>query len=350
MNRGLLKQLQDGGPLRTHPYANTLQDGGEVSDTLMLRFKRDVESNDTSKKRARLYYYKQLLDTELARKNPEAWSAVQTQYPASKSVSDRTEQADKLINDNSFAYALNGDEVRNILGEKYEDFSALRTWSADEYDVETAGMSEQGVPTDLTKYGLRNSWAIPKPTRSRTYDTKPYIVDEADIEYNPLDDSYSYKYSRVGRSEASKAAIKKKLQTQTSDEFNRTPRFEAGGLLKMGGKVGDPKNRSKAGGSNVGKYSESEGSFAGPSGGAPSGSYPIGSKARGKSALKLAHNAPNPSGIKKAVYRKYPDLKPEKAVRGSKLGMNEVGVLQGSYPIAPPARRYLLARSGKKKR
>ena len=60
--------------------------------------------------------------------------------------------------------------------------------------------------------------------------------------------------------------------------------------------------RKKPGGSNVGK-------FAGPSGGAPKGSYPINTKKRAKAALSLAHNAPNPAGIKKAVYRAYPSLK-----------------------------------------
>lgn len=66
--------------------------------------------------------------------------------------------------------------------------------------------------------------------------------------------------------------------------------------------------RKKPGGSNVGKYNMNQ-TFAGPSGGAPKGSYPIGDLHHAKSALKLAHNAPNPSGIKSAVYRKYPELK-----------------------------------------
>ena len=113
------------------------------------------------------------------------------------------------------------------------------------------------------------------------------------------------------------------------------------GLYKKGGKIGDPKDRDKAGGSNAGKYSKSEGPFAGPSGGAPKGSYPIGSKSRGKSALKLAHNAPNPSGIKATVYRKYPDLKTKKAMEGAKLELGGMGQMQGKAPIptkysAPP--------------
>ena len=68
--------------------------------------------------------------------------------------------------------------------------------------------------------------------------------------------------------------------------------------------------RKKPGGSNVGKYKNVK-AFAGPSGGAPAGSYPINTLARAKSALKLAHNAPRPAGIRAAVYRKYPALKPK---------------------------------------
>ena len=68
--------------------------------------------------------------------------------------------------------------------------------------------------------------------------------------------------------------------------------------------------RKKPGGSNVGKYKGVK-AFAGPSGGAPAGSFPINTLARAKSAIKLAHNAPRPAGIKRAVYKKYPSLKPK---------------------------------------
>ena len=71
----------------------------------------------------------------------------------------------------------------------------------------------------------------------------------------------------------------------------------------------------KPGGSNVGKYKGVK-AFAGPSGGAPAGSFPINTLARAKSALKLAHNAPRPAGIRRAVFKKYPNLKPK--VKGKK--------------------------------
>jgi len=71
------------------------------------------------------------------------------------------------------------------------------------------------------------------------------------------------------------------------------------------------RSRRKAGGSNVGKYSGvAKKSFAGTKGGAPKGSFPINTKKRAESALRLAHNAPNPAGIRRAVYKKYPGLRP----------------------------------------
>ena len=73
------------------------------------------------------------------------------------------------------------------------------------------------------------------------------------------------------------------------------------------------KMKDKAGGSSVGKYSNvSKSEFAGPAGGAPEGSYPINTKDRAKSAIRLAHNAPNPAGIRQKVFKKYPDLYEQK--------------------------------------
>ena len=78
----------------------------------------------------------------------------------------------------------------------------------------------------------------------------------------------------------------------------------------------ESKMQKKAGGSNVGKYKNVKATeMAGTAGGAPKGSYPINTKKRGKAALAYAHNAPNPGGIKRKVYAKYPSLRPSKSTK-----------------------------------
>lgn len=66
------------------------------------------------------------------------------------------------------------------------------------------------------------------------------------------------------------------------------------------------KSRKKPGASNLGDYaSVSAKGFAGST----PGTFPINTVKRAKSALKLAHNDPNPSSVKAKVYSKYPSLK-----------------------------------------
>jgi len=65
--------------------------------------------------------------------------------------------------------------------------------------------------------------------------------------------------------------------------------------------------RKRPGGSNAGKYPTVK-AFAGPAGGAPKGTFPINTRKRAVSALALAHNAPKPAGIRRAVKAKYPSL------------------------------------------
>jgi hypothetical protein len=72
----------------------------------------------------------------------------------------------------------------------------------------------------------------------------------------------------------------------------------------------EEKMREKKGSSSVGKYKNvSPKAFAGKSGGASKFSFPINTLARARNALSRAHFAPDPAGIRKAVYKKYPQLK-----------------------------------------
>lgn len=102
---------------------------------------------------------------------------------------------------------------------------------------------------------------------------------------------------------------------QVSVDRTSTMMNALGGILDKFKKGGSLKEiRKKPGGSNVGKKTFANGKkrtgpYAGTKGGAPAGSYPIGDEAHAKAALRLAHNAPNPQGIKNAVYKKYPRLK-----------------------------------------
>ena len=67
----------------------------------------------------------------------------------------------------------------------------------------------------------------------------------------------------------------------------------------------EARDRKKPGGSNVGDYPNvDKDDFCGPAGGAPEGSYPVNSEKRARAALAYAHNAPDPEGIKRCVYKK----------------------------------------------
>lgn len=82
----------------------------------------------------------------------------------------------------------------------------------------------------------------------------------------------------------------------------------------------ESKMRAKKGSGSAGKYKNvSPKEFAGKSGGASKFSFPINTLARARNALARAHFAPDPAGIKAAVYRKYPELKKRAKARGKKV-------------------------------
>ena len=78
--------------------------------------------------------------------------------------------------------------------------------------------------------------------------------------------------------------------------------------------------KKKPGMSNLGKYKNvSPKDFAGRV-----GSYPINTLKRAKSALRLAHNASDPERIKANVYKKYPELAPNKKEESGKSKVKTV--------------------------
>lgn len=72
----------------------------------------------------------------------------------------------------------------------------------------------------------------------------------------------------------------------------------------------EEKMRAKKGGGSAGKYKTvSPKEFAGAAGGTSKYSFPINTLARARNALARSHFAPDPAGIKRKVYKKYPELK-----------------------------------------
>lgn len=81
-------------------------------------------------------------------------------------------------------------------------------------------------------------------------------------------------------------------------------------------KAKEKKLEKKPGGSNTGEYKKvSPKEFAGKAGGTSPYSYPINTRKRAIAALAYARNAPNPAGIRKKVYDRWPDLKPSKKAK-----------------------------------
>jgi|ERR1700752_1637138 len=82
----------------------------------------------------------------------------------------------------------------------------------------------------------------------------------------------------------------------------------------------EEKMREKKGSSSAGKYKHvAPKDFAGAAGGASKYSFPIPDIRHARNALARAHFSPNPEGIKRAVYRKFPELKKRKLEREGKV-------------------------------
>jgi hypothetical protein len=72
----------------------------------------------------------------------------------------------------------------------------------------------------------------------------------------------------------------------------------------------ESKERARPGGGSTGKYkSVAPSKFAGKSGGTSAYSFPIDTIQHGRAALSRAHFAPDAAGIRRAVYKRFPQLK-----------------------------------------
>ena len=81
----------------------------------------------------------------------------------------------------------------------------------------------------------------------------------------------------------------------------------------------EEKMRKKPGSSNTGRYKNvSPKEFAGSAGGSSKYSFPINTLARARNALARAHFAPDPEGIRRKVWAKYPELKKRSIARKKK--------------------------------
>src|SRR5574337_1095875 len=111
-----------------------------------------------------------------------------------------------------------------------------------------------------------------------------------------------------------KIAAKKAAKTRGKERGSVT--VAKGVKVKRGA---EEKMRSKKGSSSAGKYKNvAPKDFAGNSGGASKFSFPINDIAHARNALARAHFAPDPEGIKRKVYAKFPELKKRKEEREGK--------------------------------
>lgn len=102
-------------------------------------------------------------------------------------------------------------------------------------------------------------------------------------------------------------AAKKAVRTKKKENVSKGVKVAKGVRLKPGQAY---HMKKKKGSSSTGKYKNvSPKSFVGAAGGASKYSFPVPDLAHARNALARAHFAPNPAGIKAAVYRKYPQLK-----------------------------------------
>ena len=172
-------------------YSTTFADGGDLksnensssSDADYLKFQKDVQNDSYDKEHAELNYYKSQLDSKLKEKDKNFDIYVKS---SPESIKDSINYANNLYKDGKTSVALKSDEIKNVLGDKYDRFMQLKNSYEQKFGVE---------PGD--DYGYRNSLMIKAARHANTvYDNgKQKAQYNADIIYDPTDTNNPYKYN-----------------------------------------------------------------------------------------------------------------------------------------------------------
>ena len=203
---GLLNQKMQMGGVITDTTTKTpaVDDWTKAAQQDVENFKQKLPTLDEDKNRARLYAYKTQLDSLLSSKNPTAWKQLNTtnKFNETTPIADRISKATSYVNDKTYPYALSEQEMRQSLGNNYDDFNTLRATYDKKYGFGAQGMAEKNMPVQNTAYGLRNSWGIVPMvhssvmTASPVPNTKPIPRTEvvARTSYDPVKKAYDYQY------------------------------------------------------------------------------------------------------------------------------------------------------------
>lgn len=181
-------------------------DGGTVNEDNLDRgaygsFKKTAKGAKQLTDQARLYAYKQQLDSALNAKNPKVYKELVNGL-SDKNFKSKLAYADSLASKNP-NFAVNVDEQKKILGNKYNDFDQLRDWRVKQYNAfgnnASVGGGNETSTTNATAYGARNS-AFYQPslyTRNMVQGKQPVADYKAEVQFNPTDSTYKYNYSRT---------------------------------------------------------------------------------------------------------------------------------------------------------
>ena len=175
-------------------YTSTFADGGDLgknsnnaNDADYLKFQQTVQNDQDTKDYAELNYYKLKLDDVLRTKDKSFDEYINN---APRSIKDSMTYADDLYTSGKTSARLKPEEIKTILGDKYQRYLDLKTKHTTRFNINPG-----------EDYGYRNSLMI-KPagyTRSAYDENKNHYADYiANVIYNPenTDNPYEFSYEK----------------------------------------------------------------------------------------------------------------------------------------------------------